>query len=73
MDTRSRSRIEWVADHCALLSQITDEFRQTRPFDGLTIGTGIHLEPKTVALLMTLRAGGAEVIASGNLSSTHPD
>ncbi|MEC8037393.1 MAG: adenosylhomocysteinase [Pseudomonadota bacterium] len=73
MGTRSRSRIEWVADHCALLSQITDEFRQTRPFDGLTIGTGIHLEPKTVALLMTLRAGGAEVIASGNLSSTQPD
>ena len=73
MGTRSRSRIEWVADHCALLSQITDEFRQTRPFDGLTIGTGIHLEPKTVALLMTLRAGGAEVIASGNLSSTQPE
>ena len=73
MGTRSRSRIEWVADHCALLSQITEEFRQTRPFDGLTIGTGIHLEPKTVALLMTLRAGGAEVIASGNLSSTQPD
>ena len=73
MGIRSRSRIEWVADHCALLSQIADEFRQTRPFDGLTIGTGIHLEPKTVALLMTLRAGGAEVIASGNLSSTQPD
>ncbi|MEC8154475.1 MAG: adenosylhomocysteinase [Pseudomonadota bacterium] len=73
MGIRSRSRIEWVADHCALLSQISDEFRQTRPFEGLTIGTGIHLEPKTVALLMTLRAGGAEVIASGNLSSTQPD
>jgi len=70
---RSRSRIEWVADHCALLSQISDEFRQTRPFEGLTIGTGIHLEPKTVALLLTLRAGGADVIASGNLSSTQPD
>ena len=73
MGIRSRSRIEWVADHCALLSQITDEFRRTRPFDGVTIGTGIHLEPKTVALLMTLRAGGAEVIASGNLSSTQPE
>ena len=73
MGIRSRSRIEWVADHCALLSQISDEFRQTRPFEGLTIGTGIHLEPKTVALLLTLRAGGADVIASGNLSSTQPE
>ena len=73
MGIRSRSRIEWVADNCALLSQITDEFRQTRPFDGVTIGTGIHLEPKTVALITTLRAGGADVIASGNLSSTQPE
>jgi len=27
----------------------------------MTIGTGIHLEPKTVALLLTLRRGGAEL------------
>jgi len=28
----------------------------------MTIGTGIHLEPKTVALLLTLKAGGADPI-----------
>ncbi len=44
------TRIEWVREHCRLLRAISAEFRQTRPFDGLTIGTGIHLEPKTVAL-----------------------
>ncbi len=42
----------------------------TLPFAGLTIGTGIHLEPKTVALLLTLRAGGARIVATGNLNST---
>ena len=45
----------------------------TRPFDGLVIGTGIHLEPKTAALLLTLRAGGADLIATGNLNSTQPE
>jgi adenosylhomocysteinase len=48
---RAADRIEWVRDSCRLLGAITTEFGQTRPFDGLTIGTGIHLEPKTVAPL----------------------
>jgi adenosylhomocysteinase len=65
-------RIDWVRDSCRLLGGIAAEFGQTRPFDGLTIGTAIHLEPKTVALLLTLTAGGATVVATGNLSSTQP-
>lgn len=67
------NRIEWVAENCVLLSKLSSEFQTSRPFEGLTIGTGIHLEPKTVALIMTLRAGGACVVVSGNLSSTQPE
>src|SRR6201991_2247666 len=66
------ARIEWVRDSCRLLRAIAAEFTGTRPFDGLTIGTGIHLEPKTVALLLTLVRGGATVVSTGNLSSTQP-
>jgi adenosylhomocysteinase len=55
-----------------MLNGIADEFARSQPFAGLTIGTGIHLEPKTVALLLTLKAGGADVIATGNLNSTQP-
>lgn len=73
MQRNHGTRIDWVAEGCALLAGLTDEFRKTLPFEGLTIGTGIHLEPKTVALLMTLRAGGANVVASGNLGSTQPE
>ena len=65
-------RIGWGRDSCRLLRAIAAEFTGTRPFDGLTIGTGIHLEPKTVALLLTLTAGGATVVSTGNLSSTQP-
>ncbi len=64
------SRIEWVRQSCGLLNQISAEFERTQPFAGLTIGTGIHLEPKTVALLLTLKAGGATVVSTGNLNST---
>ena len=67
------TRIEWVREHCRLLRAISAEFSQTRPFDGLTIGTGIHLEAKTVALLLTLRDGGAKLVSTGNLNTTQPD
>jgi adenosylhomocysteinase len=67
------SRIEWVRGNCRLLNAIAAEFARTRPFAGLAIGTGIHLEPKTVALLLTLTQGGARVISTGNLSSTQAD
>lgn len=73
MATSSATRIDWVREHCRLLTGIAAEFERTRPFEGLTIGTGIHLEAKTVALLLTLRAGGAEVVATGNLNTTQPD
>src|ERR1700732_4571020 len=65
-----RSRIEWVRSNCRLLQAIAKDFAETGPCLGMTIGTGIHLEPKTVALLLTLAQGGARVVSTGNLSST---
>ena len=67
------TRIDWVAGHCQLLRSISAEFKDTQPFRGLTIGTGIHLEAKTVALLLTLRDGGARLVSTGNLNTTQPD
>ena len=66
-------RIEWVRERCRLLAAIGDEFGGTRPFAGLTIGTGIHVEPKTVALILTLQRGGADVVATGNLNTTQQE
>jgi adenosylhomocysteinase len=56
-----------------LLRSISAEFKDTLPFRGLTIGTGIHLEAKTVALLLTLRDGGARLVSTGNLNTTQPE
>lgn len=66
------SNIDWIARSCRLLAETKAEFAQTKPFAGLMIGTAIHLEPKTAAMLVTLRAGGAEIVATGNLNSTQP-
>ena len=65
-----KNRIEWVRRNCRLLGAIAEEFRDTKPFAGMTIGTGIHLEPKTVALILTLQEGGAKLVSTGNLNTT---
>src|SRR5437763_14406007 len=67
-----KTRIDWVRRNCLLLSAIGEEFTATQPLAGKTIGTGIHLEPKTVALLLTLQRGGARVVSTGNLNTTQP-
>src|ERR1700694_4431104 len=67
------SRIDWVRSNCRLLRAIAEEFARTQPFRGLTIGTGIHLEPKTVALLLPVKEGGARVCSTGNLNSRQPE
>ena len=67
------SRIEWVASSCRLLASIAAEFETSQPFAGLTIGTGIHLEPKTAALILTLAKGGASIVATGNLNTTQQE
>jgi len=66
-------RIDWVISRCRLLQAIAAEYDETRPFAGLAIGTGIHLEPKTVALLLTLQRGGAELVSTGNLNTTQQE
>src|SRR3954469_15555157 len=66
-------RIEWVIERCRLLQAIGAELEETKPFAGLTIGTGIHLEPKTVALLLTLQRGGADLVSTGNLATTQQE
>lgn len=71
--TGMTSRIDWVRQNTRLLQQVSEEFRQTQPFKGMTIGTGIHLEPKTVSLILTLQAGGARLVSTGNLNSTQPE
>jgi adenosylhomocysteinase len=67
-------KIEWVQKHMPVLESIKQEYLETQPFKGITIGSCLHLEPKTINLGLTLMAGGAEVAMTGcNPLSTHDD
>ena len=67
-------KIEWVQKHMPVLEHIKEEYLETQPFKGITIGSCLHLEPKTINLGLTLMAGGAEVAMTGcNPLSTHDD
>jgi adenosylhomocysteinase len=63
-------RMAFVADHMSILGDIAGRFRRERPFDGMTVATRIHVEPKTGVLLEALAAGGARVVAMGNKATT---
>ncbi len=67
-------KIEWVQQHMPVLEHVKKEFEKTKPFKGITIGSCLHLEPKTINLGLTLKVGGAEVAMTGcNPLSTQDD
>lgn len=67
-------KIEWVQKHMPVLETIKKRFKKEKPFEGITIGSCLHLEPKTINLGLTLQAGGAEVAMTGcNPLSTQDD
>ena len=68
-----KEKIAWTGSHLPMLRDIRDEFATTRPFDGLTIGICLHLEPKTAVLCSVLSAGGATVAITGSPRTTQAD
>ena len=67
-------KIDWAASHMPVLSGIEKDFAQTKPFAGMKIALSIHLEAKTAYLATVLKAGGADVYATGsNPLSTQDD
>ena len=66
-------RMLWTSTNMALLSRIATEFGTTRPFAGRRIGVSLHLEVKTAVLLLALKAGGADIVATGNYGTTQDD
>ncbi|MBQ7153103.1 MAG: adenosylhomocysteinase [Clostridia bacterium] len=67
-------KINWVKSYMPILNLVEEEFRRTRPFDGMNLTMSIHLEAKTAYLAQVLMAGGARVFATGcNPLSTQDD
>ncbi|MBQ4109884.1 MAG: adenosylhomocysteinase [Clostridia bacterium] len=69
-----RKKIEWVAHNMPVLNIIKEDFIKNQYFKGKRITICIHLEAKTAYFATVLKAGGAEVVATGcNPLSTQDD
>lgn len=69
-----RQRIQWVREFMPVLTGIEADFQKDQPFAGLRIAVSVHMEAKTAYLALVLRAGGAQVRATGsNPLSTKDD
>src|SRR5690348_914471 len=66
-------KIRWAEMHQQLLQRLREQFSQTKPFAGLTIGMCLHVEPKTAVLCAVLQAGGAQVVITGSPGTTKND
>ena len=58
---RGRQKVDWARAHMPVLEGIRRRFETEHPFSGLTLSAVLHVEAKTAALALALRAGGADV------------
>jgi len=71
---RGRLKIEWARTHMPVLEGIRRRFEAEQPLRGLTVAAVLHVEAKTCALALALRAAGADVrLAASNPLSTDDD
>ena len=69
-----RDRIAWAANEMPVLALIRERMEKERPFDGVRIGACLHVTTETANLMLTLRAGGADVaLCASNPLSTQDD
>ena len=63
-------RIGWARANMPVLAGLRAEFERERPLEGRRIGMCLHVESKTAVLVEVLRAGGAELVATGSPATT---
>ena len=69
-----RHRIEWAELEMPVLRGVQKQFREDRPFKGMRIGACMHVTTETANLMVSLQAGGADVVlCASNPLSTQDD
>jgi adenosylhomocysteinase len=69
-----KARIEWAGLEMKVLETIKRRFAAEQPLAGARIGACLHVTTETANLMMTLKAGGAEVcLCASNPLSTQDD
>jgi adenosylhomocysteinase len=74
MAAAGRDRIGWAGAEMPVLALIKERFEKERPLDGIRVGACLHVTTETANLMLTLRAGGAQVaLCASNPLSTQDD
>lgn len=59
-------KIEWAENSMPVLRIIKERFKKKQPLKGLTIACCLHITSETANLLLTLKEGGAKVVANAS-------
>src|SRR5881396_569672 len=69
-----RLKIEWAEQSMPVLRQVRERFAREQPLKGIRLGACLHVTTETAVLMLTLRAGGAQlVLCASNPLSTQDD
>src|SRR5680860_304398 len=72
--TAGEKRLKWAGLDMPVLNNIKAEFAKTQPFKGKRISACMHVTAETANLMLTLKAGGADVtLVASNPLSTQDD
>ena len=71
MSNADTDPIAAARDRSPLLQSYAEQYGESTPFAGLTVGVSAPLTPHTGLFIDVLAAGGAEVVATGEAGSTH--
>lgn len=67
-------RIAWAARRMPVLASLRERYEESKPFVGMRFGACMHVTTETANLMLTLRAGGGEVmLCASNPLSTQDD
>ena len=67
-------KIEWAGRNMPVLKIIEERFRKEKPLKGARIGACLHVTTETANLMITLKAGGADVkLCASNPLSTQDE
>ncbi|MGH7248859.1 MAG: adenosylhomocysteinase, partial [Pseudomonadota bacterium] len=71
---QGRQRAEWAERSMQVLRQIRERFAKERPLAGKRISACLHVTSETANLMITLKAGGADIaLCASNPLSTQDD
>jgi adenosylhomocysteinase len=69
-----RRKIEWAELSMPVLRQVRERFAKEQPLKGVRLGACLHVTTETAVLMLTLKAGGAQVaLCASNPLSTQDD